>query len=512
MPWKVVLILSTLDTTTPPMRLLAVAAIAGGRNPSCWPVCKTKMASALEPAAAGTSGSNGTSQETLVKPKPLLLKLLKFAGAQKDTFTMKEILLYIGQYIMSKHLYDEEQQHIVHCANDLLGELFGVQSFSVKEQRQLYLMISKNLVTVSRQDSNNVNTSVNQSRCQLENGSALKEFVQDSSEATTSRRRAYSGAEEHGSEDVNDERQSKRHKSDSISLTFDESLSWCVVSGLYCDQNNSSSSAGSPSSPDNNASLSDWLDDDSVSDQFSVEFEVESICSEEYSPNEEGVELTDEDDEIYQVTIYQTEDSDMDSFDEDPEISLADYWKCSHCNEMNPPLPSHCPRCWTLREGWLPEKSEKSQMSKHENSTSPPPEKATELDQEDGFDVPDCKKGKINDDNKETEDTEQSSESQESEAYSQPSTSSSMLCSSQEDSKEPEKDDPVDKSPESSLPLSSVEPCVICQTRPKNGCIVHGRTGHLMSCFTCAKKLKKRNKPCPVCRQPIEMIVLTYFC
>uniref|UniRef100_A0A8C9QTN6 E3 ubiquitin-protein ligase Mdm2 n=1 Tax=Spermophilus dauricus TaxID=99837 RepID=A0A8C9QTN6_SPEDA len=64
---------------------------------------------------------------------------------------------------------------------------------------------------------------------------------------------------------------------------------------------------------------------------------------------------------------------------------------------------------------------------------------------------------------------------------------------------------------ESSLPLNVIEPCVICQGQPKNGCIVHGKTGHLMSCFACAKKLKKRNKPCPVCRQPIQMIRLTYF-
>ncbi|KAG3278499.1 MDM2 [Ictidomys tridecemlineatus] len=56
---------------------------------------------------------------------------------------------------------------------------------------------------------------------------------------------------------------------------------------------------------------------------------------------------------------------------------------------------------------------------------------------------------------------------------------------------------------ESSFPLNVIEPCVICRGEPKNGCIVHGKTGHLMSCFTCAKKLKKRNKPCPVCRQPI---------
>ncbi|EAW97206.1 Mdm2, transformed 3T3 cell double minute 2, p53 binding protein (mouse), isoform CRA_f [Homo sapiens] len=79
--------------------------------------------------------------------------------------------------------------------------------------------------------------------------------------------------------------------------------------------------------------------------------------------------------------------------------------------------------------------------------------------------------------------------------------------------KEFEREETQDKeeSVESSLPLNAIEPCVICQGRPKNGCIVHGKTGHLMACFTCAKKLKKRNKPCPVCRQPIQMIVLTYF-
>lgn len=44
---------------------------------------------------------------------------------------------------------------------------------------------------------------------------------------------------------------------------------------------------------------SDWFDHSSVSDQFSVEFEVESIYSEDYSHNEEGQELTDEDDEVH---------------------------------------------------------------------------------------------------------------------------------------------------------------------------------------------------------------------
>uniref|UniRef100_A0A8C8TF82 E3 ubiquitin-protein ligase Mdm2 n=1 Tax=Peromyscus maniculatus bairdii TaxID=230844 RepID=A0A8C8TF82_PERMB len=104
-------------------------------------------------------------------------------------------------------------------------------------------------------------------------------------------------------------------------------------------------------------------------------------------------------------------------------------------------------------------------------------------------------------------------QSQDSEDCSQPSTSSSIVYGSQEDVKELEKEETQNRgeSMESGFSLNATEPCVICQGRPKNGCIVHGKTGHLMSCFTCAKKLKKRNKPCPVCRQPIQMIVLTYF-
>lgn len=61
------------------------------------------------------------------------------------------------------------------------------------------------------------------------------------------------------------------------------------------------------------------------------------------------------------------------------------------------------------------------------------------------------------------------------------------------------------------LPESCLDPCLICQSRPKNGCIVHGRTGHLISCYVCARKLKKRNKMCPVCRMPIQSVIFTYL-
>ncbi|KAM9071780.1 E3 ubiquitin-protein ligase Mdm2 isoform 2-T5 [Megaptera novaeangliae] len=438
-------------------------------------MCNTNMSVSTD-GAVSTSQIPASEQETLVRPKPLLLKLLKSVGAQKDTYTMKEVIFYLGQYIMTKRLYDEKQQHIVYCSNDLLGDLFGVPSFSVKEHRKIYTMIYRNLVVVNQQEPSDSGTSVSENRCHLEGGSVQKDLVQELQEekpsssdlvsrpSTSSRRRAVSETEEN-SDELPGERQRKRHKSDNISLSFDESLALCVIREICCERSSSSESTGTPSNP------------------------------------------------VYRVTVYQAGESDTDSFEEDPEISLADYWKCTSCSEMNPPLPPHCNRCWALRENWLPEdkgkdKGKMSEKAKLENSAQV----------EEGFDVPDCKKSTVNDSKEscveENDDKiTQASLSQESEDYSQPSTSNSIIYSSQEDVKEFEREETQDKeeSVESSFPLNAIEPCVICQGRPKNGCIVHGKTGHLMACFTCAKKLKKRNKPCPVCRQPIQMIVLTYF-
>ncbi|KAK1169247.1 E3 ubiquitin-protein ligase Mdm2-like [Acipenser oxyrinchus oxyrinchus] len=468
---------------------------------------------------------NTPDNEKLVKPKAQLLTVLRCGGAEKDIFTMKEVMFYLGQYIMDKELYDKKQQHIVHCSSDLLGDVLGVHSFSVKEPRVLYAMISKNLIAVKNPD---LNTALTEPRCQSETDRGPEVSGCDSSEengaacspATAGRRRRKSNESDNTSaDDDNDEkeesgRRRKRHKSDSISLTFDDSLSWCVIGGLCREHGSSESSSDSPTNPDadivsgSEDSDETWFSQDSDSDHFSVEFEVESIHSDTYSQNEEAQDLTDEDDEVYEVTIFEAEDDD--SFDEDTEISEADYWKCSKCDELNPPLPGRCHRCWSLRKDWFPEfNNPKSWNSKSAAQDKP--------GLEEGIDVPDGKRAISDPSCGSTLDVNKSkdicslegcatsaSKSQET-LSSQPSTSSTS--NSQEETPELERESSL----EPCLPQSSVEPCVICQSRPKNGCIVHGRTGHLMACYTCAKKLKKRNKLCPVCRQPIQMVVLTYF-
>ncbi|KAM9467737.1 E3 ubiquitin-protein ligase Mdm2 isoform 1-T2 [Clarias gariepinus] len=455
-----------------------------------------------------SSQINKIDNEKLVRPKVQLQTLLKDAGADKDVFTMKEVMFYLGKYIMSKELYDKQQQHIVHCGNDALGAVLGVSSFSVKEPRALFAMISKNLIAVKIPESQ---LTIRESSTESEADQSAEEKNLPSSTSTQEeqqqqrrRRRSSDPVSLSSEEDSGEPR--KRHKSDSISLTFDDSLSWCVIGGLRRERGSSESSV-SRSNSDVGISHSDESDvsEDSESDNFSVEFEVESIDSETYSENDE--ESIPGEDEVYEVTIFA---EDEDSFDEDTEITEEDYWKCAVCDELNPPLPRHCKSCWKVRPGWLPEICPASENPGNDTQTditssntdleakapcakSPTPT----IDLDEGIDVPD---GKLT----RSQSTSCSDSQGSSLCYSQPSTSAS-----QEETPELERTT-SSNSTDSCLPASCLEPCVICQTRPKNGCIVHGRTGHLMACYTCAKKLKKRNKLCPVCREPIQSVVLTY--
>ncbi|XP_031196329.1 protein Mdm4 [Mastomys coucha] len=65
---------------------------------------------------------------------------------------------YLGQYIMVKQLYDQQEQHIVYCGGDLLGDLLGCQSFSLKEPSPLYEMLRKILVTSASVDTDAAQT------------------------------------------------------------------------------------------------------------------------------------------------------------------------------------------------------------------------------------------------------------------------------------------------------------------------------------------------------------------
>merc|ERR1711954_69614 len=52
-----------------------------------------------------------------------------------------------------------------------------------------------------------------------------------------------------------------------------------------------------------------------------------------------------------------------------------------------------------------------------------------------------------------------------------------------------------------------LSPCDICCKQPKNASLIHGNLGHQVCCYTCGKKLWKKQSRCPVCRRVVEKIV-----
>ena len=49
--------------------------------------------------------------------------------------------------------------------------------------------------------------------------------------------------------------------------------------------------------------------------------------------------------------------------------------------------------------------------------------------------------------------------------------------------------------------------CMMCYKRPKDASFIHGRIGHQISCYPCAKKHWKEKAQCPVCRRKVEKLV-----
>ncbi|KAK2859111.1 hypothetical protein Q5P01_003731 [Channa striata] len=497
--------------------------------------------------------TNPSDDNTLVRPKVEFHSLLQHAGATKDVLTMKEVMFYLGQYIIQKQLYDQKQQHIVHCAQDALGRVLGVDSFSCKEPRALFGMITKNLVAVRSPDFEKTNVCFSESPASLgepnSNNHTDRATEEADSESPSSssdrrrrrgRRRRRSRRSSDPESEEEDEESKKRRRSDSYSLTFDESLSWCVIGGLGSGRDRHSSQSSESHSTSGRSDVT-VAASDSDSDNFSVEFEVESIDSDDY--NEDDASLSADDDQVYEVTIFGADDDD--SFDEDTEITEADYWRCVKCDEMNPPLPRNCLRCWTLRQDWLPEESvtnptlssPKALPPKPTNQSAAEEAPGSDVEENEGLDVPDGKRAKTPPLSSQSlsDCTSSAPNSQDFFSSSEPSSSSTSQklwtpdsqpsVSSSIDSQELLPPSPTTQPPpppvapelertvsaEWRLPESCLDPCLICQSRPKNGCIVHGRTGHLMSCYVCARKLKKRNKLCPVCRLPIQSVVLTYL-
>ncbi|XP_044144346.1 protein Mdm4 [Bufo gargarizans] len=451
----------------------------------------------------GLNPCNRSIQDTdgnVVRPQPALLKLLHTAGAKGHTFTVKQVMHFLGQYIMVKQLYDKQQQHIVHCGTDELGKLLGITTFSVKDPSPLYEMLKKNLSRVPCTDAaQSPSRDLTQDTGGLER---QKHFDESAHEEITDIRVTSSSSHKPLAEDGEN---LATLEQDGLNLSFEEwdvaGLPWWFLGNLRANYNPLSyGSTDIPSNQDiDTALVSDTTDDlwflnDNRSDQINVEVKVESLDSQD----SEGEDMKEnEGKKVIELTIYDDLEDTQSLSDTDTEISSEDCWQCNNCHKFNSPSKRYCFRCWALRKDWYAD----CPPLTHTLSTPALSANVSSLEMKNGIDIPDCRRTvsapmvrvKNKDKNRQAPFLEPLDLA--SNARNLSESTDTLL-------------DLEEASLESSRPL--LEPCKLCHRRPRNGNVVHGRTGHLVTCFLCACKLKNTRKGCPVCKKPIQMVVKTY--
>ncbi|KAK7108201.1 E3 ubiquitin-protein ligase Mdm2-like isoform X1 [Littorina saxatilis] len=307
------------------------------------------------------------------------------------------------------------------------------------------------------------------------------------------------------------------------------------------------------------------------SDHFAVEYEVEasdhpseSEHSSHGSGKQEFLVVQRESDVEFWADYSDTETN------SDAELGDADRWLCETCTTRNVPFYRHCAKCWALRPDWLPDanlpsstssdplpaepqgiqhgyhamSSESNDEQQHVSSqgslrqwkvgdrvrrrrirvvSASSPDRNSEslvsLSEDEGprtF-VNEEASTTLNSSGQEVMSSQGNALSQEtaSSQSTEPRDSFSQSqpgCSSQ-DVRERGGGKWRGKgkgSRDSDRVAPSSDVCVVCASRPKTGCIIHGSSGHQVCCYRCAKRLRRKNLPCPVCRRPIQKVIKNF--
>ncbi|EMP30846.1 Protein Mdm4 [Chelonia mydas] len=379
---------------------------------------------------------------------------------------------YLGQYIMVRQLYDKRQQHMVYCGGDQLGELLGLESFSVKDPSPVYDMLKRNLTSVTITDAAQTlalakDQSVdNPSQDQLKTStgrSSDTEGIEDKSGAPALSTSQLNYGNYEDKDLIENLSKSKKPKLDLVFEEWDVAgLPWWFLGNLR--NNYKSRSNGST---------------DIQTNQL-----IEVTCTDDL------------------------EDSQCLSDDTDVEAASEDCWQCTKCKKFNSPVKRYCYRCWALRKDWY---SDCPKLA-HSLSLSTIDTIQGKKDDE-GIDVPDCRRT-VSAPVCRPKDLY----TEECESHVDPGSSMESLGLAEEckgKDQEPQMHFGEHKKEEKVECQENIKnllnPCLLCQKRPRDGNIVHGRSAHLVACFKCAKMLKKGRLPCPVCKKQIQMVIRIFM-
>uniref|UniRef100_F7GQ83 Protein Mdm4 n=1 Tax=Macaca mulatta TaxID=9544 RepID=F7GQ83_MACMU len=454
-----------------------------------------------------------------VRPKLPLLKILHAAGAQGEMFTVKEVMHYLGQYIMVKQLYDQQEQHMVYCGGDLLGELLGRQSFSVKDPRFSFCFTcypdAAQTLALAQDHSMDIPSQDQLKQSTEESSTSRKRTTEDDIPTLPTSEHKCRNSREDGDliENLTQDETSR------LDLGFEEwdvaGLPWWFLGNLrsnYTPRSNGSTDLQTNQDV-GTAIVSDTTDDlwflnESVSEQLGVGIKVEAGDTEQTSEevgkvsDKKVIEMGKNDD---------LEDSKSLSDDTDVEVTSEDEWQCTECKKFNSPSKRYCFRCWALRKDWY------SDCSKLTHSLSTSDITAIPEKENEGNDVPDCRRTisapvvrpkdvYIKKENSKLFDPCNSVEFLDL-AHSSESQETISSTGEQLDNLSEQRTDTENMEDCQNL----LKPCSLCEKRPRDGNIIHGRTGHLVTCFHCARRLKKAGASCPICKKEIQLVIKVFI-
>ncbi|XP_008266752.1 protein Mdm4 isoform X4 [Oryctolagus cuniculus] len=439
----------------------------------------TSLSTSAQCSASESACGISTERINQVRPKLPLLKILQAAGAQGEMFTVKEVMHYLGQYIMVKQLYDQQEQHMVYCGGDLLGELLGRQSFSVKDPSPLYDMLRKNLVSLATATTDAAQTLAlaQDHSMDIPSQDQLKQCAEGSS---SSRKRA----EENNVPTLPTSQHKRRNSREDEDLI--ENLTQEETSRL-------------------DLGFEEW-------DVAGLPWWFLGNLRNNYTPRSNGSTDLQTNQMIEERKSDDPEDSKSLSDDTDVEVTSEDEWQCTECRKFNSPSKRYCFRCWALRKDWYSDCSKLTHSLSTSDITAIPEKKENE-----GIDVPDCRRtisapvvrpkdvyrkeenSKLFDPCSSVEflDLAHSSESQET--ISSMGEQADHLFEQRTDTENMEDCQNI------------LKPCSLCEKRPRDGNIIHGRTSHLTTCFHCARRLKKTGASCPICKKEIQLVIKVFI-
>ncbi|XP_035376248.1 protein Mdm4 isoform X2 [Electrophorus electricus] len=488
----------------------------------------TSLSATLHPGS-GSSCRALPGEGSQVQPKAPLLQILRVGGAQEEVFTLKEVMHYLGQYIIVKELYDKQRQHIVHCQDDPLGELLEVESFSVKNPSPVYEMLKRNLFILNGSDAAknvSVGKDSNESPCEdpgqvssstWGTGQGLSAGTVGACAAQSSSQRRPRDTDE-DSLDGLPRSACKRPKLDVSLEEWDLSgLPWWFLGNLrnnYTRRSNGSTDLHTNQEEDT-AIVSDTTDDlwflnEAESEQVSVEMKEAALeqgsDTESPPPEEEQGRSVKEDKEMQDEL---DEDSQCLSDDTDTEISTQDAWQCAECRKFNSPLQRYCMRCWAMRKDWYKDCPRLApSVSVPDIAACGPALPAHEDEDAGGVDVPDCPRT-VSDPVVLPSHRVSRNLPPRCGGSSKGKAPARALPGSQESS-ESESQELLDGEAEGGRQVL-LEPCRLCRMRPRDGNIIHGRTAHMITCFPCARKLHRFHAPCPGCGQVIQKVIKMFI-